>query len=194
VERHEPLPGIAALPGWLWRRTGWRSRTAVAAVLVGVLVAIAVTVPSQRADMQRRADAAAHARAAAADERAQAIQADQRPRHGRSAAGERAEALAALQAAILADARRRVSEPIADIECERFPRADDVLPPERDPSVRAGRYSCLAVTSRFEGGALGHPYRAQIDFETGRFAYCKITGSPGLARDPRLATPRACGG
>ena len=80
------------------------------------------------------------------------------------------------------------------MECERFPRADGAPAPERDPTVRRGRYSCLAVTTRFEGGSLGHPYRALIDFTTGRYAYCKITGRPDLARDPRLATPPACGG
>jgi hypothetical protein len=210
VDRYEPLPGIAALPGWLWRRTGWGTRLTIAALLVVVAAAAALLIPAQRADTERRAGEADRARMAAAERRAKEIQADQRPRRGLtdpSPAGAgraaqlaaRASALDDLRSAIRDDALRRVragslSGPIGAVECERHPRADDVLPPERDLSVRIGRYACLAVTRRFEGGALGHPYRAQIDFETGRFAYCKITGSPELARDPRLATPRACGG
>jgi type II secretory pathway pseudopilin PulG len=198
VDRYEPLPGIAALPAWLWRRTNRWTRLAVVAALLVVAVAAAVVVPAQRADSQRRADAAEQAHAAAAERRALSIQADQRPRRGRTepsaSLAARTRALADLRSAIRADARRRVTGAIAAIECERFPRADEALPPERDLSVRNGRYACLAVTERFEGGALGHPYRAQIDFATGRYAYCKVTGSPDLVRDPRLATPRACGG
>jgi hypothetical protein len=68
---------------------------------------------------------------------------------------------------------------------------------------RFGRYACLAVTAEFletektSGGLLGHPYRVRIDFDTGRYAYCKIAGRPAegqLKRDPGPTVPEVCGG
>ncbi len=70
----------------------------------------------------------------------------------------------------------------------------------RDLSRRLGRYACVAATSEFErsetsvGGLLGYPYRAQVDFDSGRFALCKISGRPDPTPDPRVTTPGACGG
>ena len=42
----------------------------------------------------------------------------------------------------------------------------------------------------------GHPYRARIDFTTGRYAFCKIRGRPGelAVRAPRVRIPSVCGG
>jgi len=193
MDRYEPMPGIAQLPAWLWRRTGRGTRAGVALTLLVIAGALAIVVPAQRAQRDERVAAEERARAVAEERRTRAIEADQRPRFGRSGAG-RVAAAAHLRAAIRADARRRVDDQILRVECERFPRTDDAAPPERDPTVRRGRYSCLAVTTTFEGGSIGHPYRALVDFQTGRYAYCKITGRPDLARDPRLATPPACAG
>jgi hypothetical protein len=193
MDRYEPMPPIAQLPAWLWRRTGRGTRIGVAITLLVLAGALAVVVPAQRAQSDERAAAAERARAVSDERRTVAIEAAQRPRFGRSDGG-RLAAVADLRAAIRTDARRRVDARILAVECERFPRSDGAPAPERDPAVRRGRYSCLAVTRRFEGGSLGRPYRAQIDFATGRYAYCKITGRPDLARDQRLATPPACGG
>ena len=189
---------------------GWVPRVALAAAVVAVAIAGAVMVPELRAESERREAAEQREGAAAKERRARVIEADQRPRRGRAVASPataapavqlaaRARALTDLRAAIRTDARRRVragslAGPIGGVECERYPPADDVLAPERELGSASGRYACLAVTRTFEGGVLGHPYRALIDFETGRYAYCKITGSPELVRDPRLATPRACAG
>ena len=55
---------------------------------------------------------------------------------------------------------------------------------EDSTDQRFGRYACLAVTAEFietestSGGLLGHPYRMRIDFDTGRYAFCKIAGRP----------------
>jgi hypothetical protein len=52
-------------------------------------------------------------------------------------------------------------------------------------------------TRETSGGLLGHPYRVRIDFDTGRYAYCKIAGRPAegqLKRDPGPTVPRVCGG
>jgi hypothetical protein len=86
------------------------------------------------------------------------------------------------------------------VECEPFPRTVGGTPPERDPSVRSGRYSCVAVTAEIarsqggEAGSIGHPYRAMVDFRTGRYAFCKISGRPDPTPDPKVVTPPACGG
>ena len=52
----------------------------------------------------------------------------------------------------------------------------------------------LARSEANTGVVLGHPYRALADFETGRFAYCKVAGRPDAPADPRVTTPRECGG
>jgi hypothetical protein len=110
-----------------------------------------------------------------------------------------------LNGAILGDARRRVRRgvldgPILSVDCEGFPRSVDQAGAAEDPSRRRGRYYCVAVTAKFErteesiGGVLGHPYRALVDFRTGAFVYCKISGRPDPTPDPSVTTPRACGG
>ncbi len=105
----------------------------------------------------------------------------------------------------MADARRRAREgtlegPILRAVCEPFPRNVAGVGVEADLARREGRYACVAATSEFGrseasvGGVLGYPYRAKIDFERGRFAYCKISGRPDPTPDPRVTTPEACGG
>ena len=163
----------------------------------------------ERAEEQRRAEARA--------ELARRLQAEQRPRFARSAAvvpagapaaerlAARSEMMGGLRADIAADARRRVRSgsldgPILRVECEPFPRSVDAVGADADLSRSEGRYSCLAVTAEFErseqsiGGVIGHQYRALVDFETGRYAYCKISGQAGPSRDQLATTPRACGG
>jgi hypothetical protein len=104
-----------------------------------------------------------------------------------------------LATAIATDARARVRRGELDgrirrVDCEPFPRTVDGRGADDDLSRRRGRYACLAVTSEFTGGLLGHQYRALVDFETGRYAYCKISGQSGPSRDQLVTTPRACGG
>jgi hypothetical protein len=170
-------------------------------VRVGVLVAFllaaggtVVLVPAIDEARQERAAAERRERDAAHERRTRALAAEQRPRFGRAAASAPAAALGDLSASILADARRRVRAgaldgPIRRVECEPFPRGVD-------PAVarRSGRYACLAVTSEFEGGAIGQPYRAKIDFESGRYAFCKIAGRVDIVANPEVTTPRVCGG
>jgi hypothetical protein len=86
------------------------------------------------------------------------------------------------------------------VDCEPFPRSVGGTDPARQLSKPAGRYACVAVTAEFErtdesvGGALGHPYRAMIDFESGRYALCKIAGRTDPTHNRQVTTPRACGG
>ena len=212
-ERYESLPGLVELPAWLWRRASRRVRWGLLASALGVAAAVAVLAPriddgkAERAESDRRARAEQRAR------RVRELQAEQRPRTIRASDGaapvvgvrERERLVATLTAAVAGDARRRVREgalegPVRRGSCEPYPRTVGGVAPERDPTVERGSYACVAVTSDLPrattraGGVIGHPYRALVDFTTGRITFCKITGSPGPARDPLVTVPRACGG
>jgi hypothetical protein len=217
TERYEPLPGFAELPGWIFRKLGRRGRVAIVLVLVGLIALALALEPTLRESKQERAASEARERAALRERAIRRLQAEQRPRFRVSGAvapvgaapGPRLEARAALMdelaAAIGADARRRVRRsalegPILGVDCEPFPRTLAGVGADRDLSRRSGRYACLAATARFQagessiGGALGHPYRAEVDFQSGRYAFCKISGRPDPTADPRVTTPPACGG
>lgn len=202
--RYEPLPGLAALPGWVWRRAGRGARLGAAVALLVVIAAGVTLVPALR-DAARAQDAALQReRAGQRAELAHRLAAEQRPRHGRSRSvaptlAARASLMDDVAAAIAADARARVRRgeldgPIRRVECEPFPRTVDGRGADRDLSRRRRRYSCLAITSAFSGGVIGHQYRVLADFETGRYALCKVAGQPGPSRDQLATTPRACGG
>ena len=211
IDRYEPLPGLTELPAWAWRRAGRGIRIA-AALLVLATVAFAIALaPTLRDSAREQANAVQRERAEQRAELARRLEAEQRPHHGRStstapasaSAARRLEARAALMTdlttAIEADARTRVRRGeldgrIREVECEPFPRTVDGAGADQDLSRRRGRYSCLAITSEFTGGVIGHQYRALVDFRTGRYAYCKISGQSGPSRDQLVTTPRACGG
>jgi hypothetical protein len=217
TDRYEPLPGIAALPGWLWRRTGRRLRIALG-VGLAALVALAVAlVPGTLESKQERAESERRARAERRERLIDRLEAEQRPRLRRSdsvapaGAGPkqqltaRAGLMDELARQIRDDARRRVRAgeldgPIRRVACEPFPRSVVGSGADQDLSRRRGRYSCVAVTAEFErsestlAGIIGHQYRALVDFQSGRYAYCKIAGQAGPTRDPLVTTPRACGG
>jgi hypothetical protein len=211
ADRYEPMPGLTELPAWVWRRMSRGVRIAAAVVLL-VLVAAAIALAPRISDSkQERADRQSREAAAQRAERTRALAAEQRPRFRRSdavapagaAADERLAARATLmtevESTVSADARARVRAGTLDgtarrVECERFPRTVGGTPAHRDLRARRGRYACVAVTSDFEGGVIGHPYRVLVDFETGRYAYCKISGVAGPERDPLVTTPKACGG
>ena len=209
--RYEPLPGFAQLPAWAWRRAGLVARVVVAAALLAAVAFAVAVVPALRDSARERDEALRRERA---EQRAQVVrqlEAEQRPHTGRSASvapatapeRRRLAARAALRddvaAAIAADARARVRRgeldgPIRRVECEPYPRTVDGEGAEADLARRRGRYACLAVTAEFTGGLLGHQYRALVDFETGRYAHCKISGQSGPSREQLVTTPRACGG
>jgi hypothetical protein len=209
--RYEPLPGLAELPAWAWRRSGRGARLGALLAILGVAAFAAAVAPALR-DSAREQDAAAkRARAAQRAELARRLEAEQRPLHARSRSvappsAARRERLAAraglmdeLAGSIEADARARVRRGdlegrIRRVECEPYPRTVGGTGPDRDLTRRRGRYACLAITSEFTGGVIGHQYRALVDFDTGRYAYCKITGQSGPSRDQLVTTPRACGG
>jgi type II secretory pathway pseudopilin PulG len=213
-DRYEPLPSLPEMPRWLWRKLGRRGRIAIALVVLAVVGGVAAAVPGLR-ESQREADARAQReRAAQRAELIRRLEAEQRPVAGRSGARDagRADRLAAraavmgdLAAAIGADARGRarrgeLTGTIRRVACEPFPRAVGGTGADEDLARRTGRFSCVAVTAEFEGtaanpgGVIGHGYRARVDFRSGRYAFCKITGRAGPEREQVVTIPRVCGG
>jgi hypothetical protein len=141
------------------------------------------------------------------------IRREQRPRLRRgTAAGTdlaaRGRLLGSAVASIQADASKRSAAgefngPILRVTCEGFPPSTADTPADQDPSKTSGRYKCLAVTSDIPAtagnrkGVVGHPYRAMINFDNGRYAFCKVRGRPGelaIRAPANLHVPRVCGG
>jgi hypothetical protein len=213
ADRYESLPGLASLPAWIWRRLPGPAKVAVALLpFVAIAVALILGPGIDRSkDERARAQERSFERSQAA--RLERERREARPRFGAGAAARnslaaRAALLQDASTAVRTDARERVRAgaldgPIRSVECEPFPRTVESSGAHLDASRRIGRYGCLAVTSAIpanelhEAGAIGHPYRVRIDFETGRYALCKIVGRPGegaYATQPITPVPRACGG
>jgi hypothetical protein len=212
-ERYEPLPGIFDLPAWLWRRTPPAVRVLALVAAVG-LIAVGISIaPGIRESKAEREQAEREERLRARAEREARIRREQRPvfvdgRPARSGPAARRALVDSVAGSVLTDARARVSAgrldgPIRAVECEPFPRNVTGIGAEDSTEERFGRYFCLAVTAEFarseatRGGKLGHPYRVRVDFDSGRYAMCKISGRPGeglLRRRIGPTVPRACGG
>ncbi len=212
-DRYEPLPGIAALPKWIWRKLPRAGRVALAllpVVAIALIVALGPGIDESK-DERARTEQARLTQFEA--ERVARLRAEQRPRFRRGAAAggdlaARAALVAALPPAIEADARRRVAAgfldgPIRSVECEPYPRSVDGRGAHLDPSRPTGRYACLAVTREVqategnEGSLIGHPYRVKVDFDSGRYAFCKVSGRPGefsIGRLTAVPVPAVCGG
>jgi hypothetical protein len=212
-DRYEALPGITRLPAWIWRRLPPAGKVGVAllpVVAIGLALALA---PGIDRGKEERASADAERLEEARAERVERLRREQQPRFagGEPAAANlaaRRRLVAQTAAAVRGEARARVEAgtldgPIRRVQCEPYPRTEDGRGAHQDPSRSVGRYACLAVTAEFgataahEAGAIGHPYRARIDFETGRYAFCKVAGRPGegsIGQAPVVPVPPACGG
>jgi hypothetical protein len=221
-DRYEPLPGLLEIPGFLVRKIPPRARkpAAFAAGILGVAVAVALvlSIPAITESKDDRAATEARTERDRLAQRAAELQAELRLLEGR---GEGARGLTGaeaitvrqalvsdLDAAVLADAQSRVqagefTQSVDRVECERFPRGARGEDPALDLGSATGRYSCLAITADApkietnQASSLGYPYRALLHFESGRFAYCKISGRPGegsLTREFPVRIPEACGG
>jgi len=211
-DRYEPLPGLFELPGFLWRKLPRAGKVVVAlAGLAAVATAIAlspVIAHSKKEHAEQEAARLAHIRQA----EAQRIRREQRPRFGHGTpAGRnvaaRGRLVEAVKSSIQSDASTRAAAgefngPIKRVQCAPFPPEVNAVPADRVPSRATGRYACLAVTSdipstdRNPSGVLGHPYRTLVDFRTGRYAFCKVSGLPGekaIREEPPVTLPRVCG-
>jgi hypothetical protein len=179
--------------------------------VLGVAAFAAAFLPSLRDDARQGAEAIARDRTERRAELVRRLEAEQRPRAGRGPAGPpdrlatRAALLDDVAEAIATDARARVRRGELDgrirrVDCEPYPRTVTAPAPHEALSRRRGRYACVAVTAEFArtagspGGVIGHQYRVLVDFRTGRYAFCKISGQSGPSRDQLVTTPRACGG
>jgi hypothetical protein len=221
-DRYEPLPGLLEIPGFLVRKLSPRGRriaAATAALLAVALAAgLALAIPAIVDDKRERAATDQRTSAQIRAERTARLEAEMRLVRGTGAPArglEGAAAIAArralaadLAAAVAADAKARVAAGELDrdvdrAQCERYPRGARGEDPATNLGRPTGRYACLAVsadvpgTSYNEGSAIGYPYRALVDFERGRFTFCKISGKPGegsLRSDHPVTVPAACGG
>jgi hypothetical protein len=192
-------------------------RVAAALLLLAVIAIGVALVPGILESKDERAQSDQRERAQLREQRIRKLEAEQRPRFGRSdsvapAGASARQRLAAraglmdeLSRTVMADSRRRVRRgeldgPIRRTVCEPFPRTVEGVGADRDLSRRSGRYSCVAVTAAFGrgeqsvAGVIGHQYRVLVDFESGRYAYCKVSGQAGPSREQLVTTPRACGG
>jgi hypothetical protein len=212
-DRYEPMPGIIDLPGWIWRRMPPVAKVGLVLAFVALIAVALVIGPDIRQSKSERERAEQQERQRARAAREARIRREQRPRFvdgpaASSGVAARRRLLDAASASVLADARRRVAAgqlrgPIRRIDCEPFPRNVAGIGAEDGTGERFGRYACIAVTAEFtetestSGGLLGHPYRMRIDFDTGRYAFCKIAGRPAegqLKRRLGVTVPPVCGG
>jgi hypothetical protein len=117
--------------------------------------------------------------------------------------------IADLKNSVIADAQARVKAkelegPIRDASCTATADSKIGGLPEDTPSKKTGVYDCVAVTDHIAAstlnvaGSVGYPFRGQIHFDTGKYAWCKTNPPPGerVVPDPRLAVtlPKACTG
>jgi hypothetical protein len=212
-DRYEPLPGIVGLPAWIWRRLPRAGKVCVALSPLVVIALVLALGPGIDRSKDERAQTQADRLARQRSELNARQRIEQRPRFGRGAAAgadvaRRTALLGQARAAVEADARRRVTAgsldgPIRGVACERFPRSLEAMGAHLDPGSESGRYACLAITSVIPAGerakpsAIGHPYRLAIDFTSGRYALCRVSGTAGegaTPAQPPLTIPRACGG
>jgi type II secretory pathway pseudopilin PulG len=194
-ERHEPLPSLAALPGWLWRRAGPAGRIGAVVVLLGIVAAAAVFIPQGARTTRENAARDEREAAAAQAARIRATNREQRPHRAHTAAAGRPALLVnPLEQRIRADSAARPGlSPVRRVECDLLDR----------PSPREGRYSCTAVTAEVIApgtkgrGITGYPYRALVNARTGVLVWCKVAGQAGEGSYTRQAAtpiPVACGG
>lgn len=221
-DRYEPLPGLLELPGHFLRKLGPRGRRAVAigAAVLAVATAIGLVIAIPAIDDNKRDRSAADQQATKQRHAQQVAEltAQQRLLRGRGTPSRGLEGGAAVAArralahdvavAVERDAVARVragelDRQVLSAQCERYPRGARGEDPATDLSSRTGRYSCLAITTEVppsqlnEGSGIGYPYRALVDFPSGTFTYCKVSGRPGegsLTRETPVTVPRACGG
>jgi hypothetical protein len=189
------------------RRIPWRALLIAAAAVV-VVAAVAIPVigglREDAADERERAEQRqAQLREA---ERARQVR-DARPVRAdgpAAAAGadplaHRARLLTRAEALITADARERVAAGTLDgdiqgTQCEVFPETDERRAAEDDPASAAGRYDCVAFTSKLEGNqqrtaVFGHPFWLVIDYRRDRYVWCKVTPRAGEGGSVLVSVP-----
>lgn len=211
-ESYDPLPPLVDLPAWVWRklpRAGKIGLALLPLVVVGLIMALAPGI-NETKDRNARAEQEQQAQVRAQHEAR--VRREQQPRFAAGAPATDIEGRGRLlddaSASVGADARERAASGefrrrVERVECEPFPRTVTGRGAHQSLESRFGRYACLAITARFGGNELseaseiGYPYRVRIDFETGRYGFCKVVGRPGeglLSDQAATGLSRACGG
>lgn len=221
-DRYQPLPGLLELPGFLIGKLSPRGKRIAAVVgaivLIGAAVGVALGIPaivaSKRATSRQEAREAARFRAA----RLAQLRREVQPVTGRGTAAHGLSGDAALNArealrgdliaAIRGDSAHRVrtgefAATPRSVQCEGFPYQLNAPDPATKLGAAHGSYSCLAVTASIKrasytsAGVIGYPYRALVDFPSGRFTFCRVSGRPGemlIGHDVSVSVPESCGG
>ena len=211
------MPGIADLPGWLWRRMGRTARLAALGALVLLVAGAAALMP---VILESKEDQAETDRRERAERRAvlvERLETEQRPRHRRSTSVARAGATQGAQLEARADLVDELHAeilatpgPASAAATSTGPSATWSASRSRAASTRSARTSSSAARpadtpawrprpSSGTGevgatGVIGHQYRTMVDFETSRYAFCKVSGQAGPSREQLVTTPRVCGG
>jgi hypothetical protein len=192
-------PRDVEVPPVPWR---WLIMFGVPTLVVAVAGAWLIVDSASESNRERR-EAEERSRAALASERRRELRAEQAPERARVRSGQpRQRLVAALEAAVLRDARSRgLRRPVRRVDCTPHPRTEGRMASERDPEVRRGRYACLAVTNDIPGptpGTIGYPFLAVIHYATGSLVWCRVNPAPGelVTPDPRtlVGVPAACRG
>ena len=190
-------PRDVEVPPVPWRRIVALGVPALAALTVGAWILVDNASESNR----ERREAEERTRAAIGEKRRRELRAQQTPHRARVTADRpRPRLVAALEAAVLEDARSRgLRRPVRRVDCSPYPRTEERRAQERDPGVRRGRYACLAVTNDIPGptpGSIGYPFLAVVRYRTGSLVWCRVNPAPGelVTPDPRklVEVPRAC--
>lgn len=221
-ERYKPLPGLFGIPGHLLGLLSPRGRrialVGIGLFAVGVVAGAAILIPKIQDTKKERAEREAAEKIVRFEARVRDLRAEQRVKRGRGQ-GEpvtapppvrviaRRSLLADLRADMLRDSRARTrarefDHPIRRIACYAFPATADQRRPETVIDDRVGRYECIAVTSDIPvsevsgGGVIGYPFRVKLNWASGRYAWCKISGraGEGAFQQPLVGVPVACGG
>lgn len=220
-ERRKPLPSFWAVPGHLLGGLSRGGRRLAVGAFLGLIAVVAVfglaVVPDLRADRESRA--AGEARRAAAERSALIAELDRQAQArvgtGPATAGvadgrlvaRRRSLLVTLEDDVRADAQARADRgelrgTYRSARCFEFPKRLTDRTPEQLTNRPVLRMECIAVASRVRpserstGSLIGQPFRARIDFERGRYAWCKIVQRPGelSIQQALVRVPRACRG
>jgi type II secretory pathway pseudopilin PulG len=189
------------------RRIPWRALL-IAGAAVLVLAAVAVPVISSLRDDAAKERERAEQRQAQLREAERARQVrDARPVRAEGpapTAGEdplahRDELLRFGERRITEDARARVAAGTLDGDikgtaCDLFPATDERRAAEQDPATPAGRYDCVAYTSKLEGNqqrtaVFGHPFWLVIDYDRSKLTWCKVTPRAGEGGSVLISVP-----
>ena len=174
----------------------WALAGAAVIVLAGISVPVVNSLRDDAAEQRDRAAARQAALEAAERERltidAQPVRAAGIPlREGDDPLAHRSSLVAEAERRIAKDARGRVAAGSIDgdikgAECDPFPTTESRRAAEQDPGTPAGRYDCVAYTSKFElsdrrqkTGLFGYPYWLVVHYAKGDLVWCKVTPRVG---------------